>query len=714
MANKTVYPYGTAGSLPSSIGIVNDFTTGGADKALSAEAGKNFYEEVFGSNDPVDLSILPEETGIIAENNSQEPVWSLSGGTCCFLPVNPGQEYTITANANYNTNYAFLKQSGVGEEYSTPDFASGYSGRITLLSGASAVVIAPVDALVLYIRKTSSNGGNMLPSVSTGVDGLEKRIEAELDNLEVDVNIISIEDAQSYNIAIGPTQNWQTGIGKCILIPICAGWKYKIVSNENYNTHLAILAQSIPGGNNESVSFATGFTDRVIVEAGGNSYTFVAPNDAVCLYLRLTDSNSNDMKPEAVYADNDGDRLLKGTFQGAYNETDTESIREKVGGIINGKGNIETFLFFTDPHLTPNSRYESMNEFLRDKYISVLQKFYKSLPLDSCICGGDWLNFDHTNAEAAGWLGYCDGYMRKLFRNYLPVFGNHDNNPYNPDTSRSNWTKALTYVDIRNLMFRENKLTYYSHEAVNTRFYVLNSGVSFIKEMTNSSYSRLVNNRWPQVDWLGQKLLSEDPAHGVIVLHIYSNAENESEWFSTATGYWAKGIHAFGANVKAMAIAYNNRQSITLNGITYDFSDCDGNIAFIMCGHTHFDYVDTSGELPIVCCTNLEGGYLDSGSIKYTLTPTFDNCVVDYDSGVLYMVRVGAAKSRIVHFVPQSLSAGSTLELDTELTGTVTWASRDTAKATVSNGTVTGVASGIVGVKASDDTTEEYWIIKVS
>lgn len=40
MANKTVYPFGTGGQLPSSIGIINDLTTGGADKALSAEQGK--------------------------------------------------------------------------------------------------------------------------------------------------------------------------------------------------------------------------------------------------------------------------------------------------------------------------------------------------------------------------------------------------------------------------------------------------------------------------------------------------------------------------------------------------------------------------------------------------------------------------------------------------------------------------------------------------
>ena len=46
MANKTVYPFGTGGQLPSSIGIINDLTTGGANKALSAEQGKVLNEKV--------------------------------------------------------------------------------------------------------------------------------------------------------------------------------------------------------------------------------------------------------------------------------------------------------------------------------------------------------------------------------------------------------------------------------------------------------------------------------------------------------------------------------------------------------------------------------------------------------------------------------------------------------------------------------------------
>ena len=59
MANNTIYPYGQNGELPSSIGLVNDLTTGGADKALTAEQGKVLGQYIYGGDlswESVDLS----------------------------------------------------------------------------------------------------------------------------------------------------------------------------------------------------------------------------------------------------------------------------------------------------------------------------------------------------------------------------------------------------------------------------------------------------------------------------------------------------------------------------------------------------------------------------------------------------------------------------------------------------------------------------------
>ena len=71
MANKTVYPFGTGGQLPSSIGIINDLTTGGADKALSAEMGKELNKKLFVSKELIFISDIALRTGgkIVSDSN---------------------------------------------------------------------------------------------------------------------------------------------------------------------------------------------------------------------------------------------------------------------------------------------------------------------------------------------------------------------------------------------------------------------------------------------------------------------------------------------------------------------------------------------------------------------------------------------------------------------------------------------------------------------
>lgn len=175
MANQTVYPYGTGGSLPSNIGIVNDFVTGGADKALSAEAGKDFYEEVFGTPEQIDLSGETVLNGIIGGDNK----WAVGvGGTCILLAVEPGDKFTIVANDSYDANYAFLAEASMGGNEEEPDWANGYSSRVIIPVGQSVAVTAPGNAVTLYIRETSSVGNNMLPNVYRGSGGLKDEIES--------------------------------------------------------------------------------------------------------------------------------------------------------------------------------------------------------------------------------------------------------------------------------------------------------------------------------------------------------------------------------------------------------------------------------------------------------------------------------------------------------------------------------------------------------
>lgn len=118
MANTTVYPFGTDGTLPASVGIINDLVTGGADKALSAEMGKKIG--MFSDDAASDFAIADENGrdilrlwgGHISVKNfsSQKPgvvVVAKSGG-----------DYTTIAEAVNGTNNGdtILIYPGIYEE----------------------------------------------------------------------------------------------------------------------------------------------------------------------------------------------------------------------------------------------------------------------------------------------------------------------------------------------------------------------------------------------------------------------------------------------------------------------------------------------------------------------------------------------------------------------------------------------------------------------
>lgn len=210
----------------------------------------------------------------------------------------------------------------------------------------------------------------------------------------------------------------------------------------------------------------------------------------------------------------DADSLVERTFNSSYNEKQTNGIRLKFSSLFHGKDKIETFLFFTDPHLTMRSRYETITDFIVSKHISTLQKYYNSLPLDYCICGGDIINSCDSYSQACEALSYADSYMRKLFKNYYFMQGNHDDNPY--DWGGTGSRHMLTQTEMNNLVFRDTGSEYYSFDGKNTKFYVLNSGHSkaYEPEDVMNEY------KWMQIDWLAHQLIQDNPAHAILMNHM--------------------------------------------------------------------------------------------------------------------------------------------------------------------------------------------------
>lgn len=186
MANKTVYPFGTGGRLPSGVGIIDDLTTGGADKALSAEQGKfiggklETYDEVvddlygvereveesvnFGSETPYNISLDADKFYYSTSSKTYK-------GYCIPIPEG-AEQVVITPNGSYNS-WIFISKAQVpptstsysantiinsymatGCEGYTPDSGT-YRMKLLYTEGAKTIKLS-ANAKYIYVQKNFS------------------------------------------------------------------------------------------------------------------------------------------------------------------------------------------------------------------------------------------------------------------------------------------------------------------------------------------------------------------------------------------------------------------------------------------------------------------------------------------------------------------------------------------------------------------------------
>ena len=196
MAKSTIYPYGTNGELPSSIGLVDNLTTGGVDKALTAEQGKVIGEIIVnGIWEEIDTTSITVQTYCLGSRT-----WYLNGskGKHIVVPVTPGDTYkfkpttTVVTAGNF---YSWLTSAYVvPTSSSTIPYVSGY-GRIWAEDSAGWIQrTAPEGAA--YLCLNIQNGDN---GVSTWeVSKLQEQSLKE----RVDGHDVDIEDIKSEIVAI--------------------------------------------------------------------------------------------------------------------------------------------------------------------------------------------------------------------------------------------------------------------------------------------------------------------------------------------------------------------------------------------------------------------------------------------------------------------------------------------------------------------------------
>ena len=350
-----------------------------------------------------------------------------------------------------------------------------------------------------------------------------------------------------------------------------------------------------------------------------------------------------------------------------------------------------TFGLVTDVH------YASADTIIFPNTCTNMAAVARKVRMDGIFALGDMTDGDQTQAVTAGLVTT----IMELLRNTgVPVFfsaGNHDTN-YFASSGAYEYTNSQIYQ------------YYYTHGANDVILDMDTHGVSFYKDFdgfkvrlvsldsnSNGKYNYATTTR----DWFVNTVLPSVPTGYTVLLISHMSCIKSHNWDSTGTS---------DATIK--------------NAIT-SFINGGGTIVSLF-GHSHVDYHVVTPWLEICTCSNKRGGasdvfYPDGGSAYPTDAwrwgRAYETATEDLWDVVVFMptikeidmIRFGAGPNRYFHYDP---IAPTTL---TARLSSVTWASTDTSIATVSNGTVTGVASGTCAVTATDANHNfELWIIKVT
>jgi len=348
------------------------------------------------------------------------------------------------------------------------------------------------------------------------------------------------------------------------------------------------------------------------------------------------------------------------------------------------------------PCVTDIHRYKATVQTF-EKMIANITKFTESVKCDFIANLGDTIEGDTSKAIG---LGYAFDDIKAFHGIGVPLIyaqGNHDNNIYssNVNTDKFNIfevfksffvnTKGITYN------FAENGTDYYVDFPIGIRVVVLNS--CNVKNANNYAYGSST------ASWLTNTALNTD--NKVILLsHLSSVA---SQVWNNNHGTYADGVQS------AITSFVNN-----------------GGTLISVSGHSHIDVAFVKPWLSVMnVCQKFEvantstsqyqmiTGYVDglNAPVRTANTYTEDAwtvCVLKPNSKEFDCIRFGAGADRYFHYEPIAPTT-----LSSRLSN-VTWSSSDTSVATVSNGVVTGVASGTCGILAKDsEGNYECWTIKV-
>ena len=319
--------------------------------------------------------------------------------------------------------------------------------------------------------------------------------------------------------------------------------------------------------------------------------------------------------------------------------------------------------------------------------------FAKHLPIDFMLNLGDNTDGNTTPAETMRRSKHMLDRFAEIGAPYYMVIGNHDTNYYQSAVKLTGTETFMAYLsNTRGVVFDDSEynLSYYKDfEELGVRLLVLD--LNYLAQYTSAA---------TLAAWVSGTALNTSKT---ILLCSHLSMYKYQNWANQGIGNSA-GI------VSALENFVNN-----------------GGKVVQLCGHAHADYYFNNPWLYVVSsCQKLEQADVTgenyqsiTGEIGDIVSPAralgtvtedlWTACVLKPKSQELDMIRFGAGVDRRFHYGKLNAASAGTL---TTVLSDVTWTTSDAAVATVSNGTVTAVGTGMCQITATDaEGNFETWTV---
>ena len=518
----------------------------------------------------------------------------------------------------------YMIENSDDEIYSFKALEYLLSNALTKTEGQT--INARIDTIIANANKT--DGNSELVDMRIDANGTTHTSAGKaLRNWQIKTN-------NAHSTAIGFIY---CGYGNDVVFTELSGGSLQI----DFPCNLTLIA---PSNNGVTIDWNTSISDvtKYVVVNGDNSVTLTMPY-RTCFVYNVTDKLyhirplSYLVQGDIIVINNIYQSPVSGSIVNEYLWNEAKKLNEKIddvdekidnfvtesnvpltiddkvktfSALFNDSGDIESFIFFTDPHLKKGADWHDKI----NAHLESIKTVYDSAPVTFCMSGGDWLNDNDTVNEACSALGFIDSQMRKFFDEYYLIVGNHDTNYQGilEDGSNAN-TGKLTKNTINNLWFRKTGKSYYTFNGQNTTFFVFDTGIDW--NATFDDYS------FEQVLWYADKLKDFTGEHIAIAVHMVHI--NETNTFNPLTD-----------KICEISNAFNNRSTVTIGDKIIDFSTANGKVEFMLAGHNHADLNGKLHEIPYFMTTMSVSGY--------------DMVLVDYTARQINLIRIGNGSDRVI------------------------------------------------------------------